>query len=229
MKESLNRYIDHTLLKPDANEQAIAALCNEAVKYDFYSVCVNGCHVPFACQQLACSDVKVACVVGFPLGAMSSDAKLAEARDALVNGADEIDAVINIGALKEGHYDRVLEELSSLADLCHRHNALLKVIIETCLLTKEEIVKACELVMESNADFVKTSTGFSTGGASAEDVKLMKKTVGDSVRIKASGGIRSIETALAMIDAGADRLGCSASVAIMDEWKEYDYADSETF
>lgn len=229
MKEPLNRYIDHTLLKPDANEHAIEVLCNEAVKYDFYSVCVNGCHVPFACKKLAGSNVKVACVVGFPLGAMSADVKVAEARDALVNGADEIDAVINIGALKDGYYDRILEELSSLAEICHSHNTLLKVIIETCLLTKEEIVKACELVMESGADFVKTSTGFSTGGAVAEDVKLMKKTVGDSVRIKASGGIRSLETALAMIDAGADRLGCSASVGIMDEWEEYDYADSETF
>ncbi|MDO4486155.1 MAG: deoxyribose-phosphate aldolase [Bacillota bacterium] len=220
MKKSLNRYIDHTLLKPDANEHTISALCNEAVKYDFHSVCVNGCHVPFACQQLADSNIKVASVVGFPLGAMSTAAKLAETQDALVNGADEIDAVINIGALKDGYYDRVLEELSSLADLCRRHNALLKVIIETCLLSKEEIVKACELVMESNADFVKTSTGFSTGGATVEDVKLMKKTVSDSVRIKASGGIRSLETALAMIDAGADRLGCSASVGIMDEYTE---------
>lgn len=216
--EKLNKYIDHTLLKPDATSDDIEKLIDEAIKYEFASVCVNGCFVDMAAEKLFRTPVKVAAVVGFPLGAMSSPAKIAETNDCLVNGAHEIDTVLNIGALKEKCYDFVLAELKSQAELCHQYDAILKVIIETCLLTEEEIKKACELVIESNADFIKTSTGFSTGGAKVEDVKLIKEVVGKKLKIKASGGIRTLEDAQQLIEAGADRIGCSASVAIMEEY-----------
>ncbi|MDO4745787.1 MAG: deoxyribose-phosphate aldolase [Bacillota bacterium] len=209
----LNKYIDHTLLKPEASEAQILKLCDEALEYDFYSVCVNGCHVPLAVSKLEGSDVKVAAVVGFPLGAMSTAAKVFETREAVDAGASEIDMVINVGALKEGRYEYVLSEISALADTC----PCLKVIIETCLLTDEEIVKACELAVEAGADFVKTSTGFSTGGATEEAVVLMRRTVGDKAKIKASGGIRTLADAQKFIELGADRLGCSAGVQIMKE------------
>ncbi|MGN0704290.1 MAG: deoxyribose-phosphate aldolase [Lentihominibacter sp.] len=218
MNKPLNKYIDHTMLKPEAGENAIVKLCREAIEYDFYSVCVNSCYVSLAHTHLKDSDVRVAAVIGFPLGAMSSAAKLAETRDSLDNGASEIDAVINIGALKDNRHSYILRELSALADLCHNNNALLKVIIETCLLTDSEIIDACRLVMESGADFVKTSTGFSSGGAEIRGILLMKKIIGDKIMLKASGGIRTLETAEAMINAGADRLGCSASVEIMNEF-----------
>ncbi|MDD6647966.1 MAG: deoxyribose-phosphate aldolase [Firmicutes bacterium] len=220
MNKPLNKYIDHTMLKPDAGEKAIINLCREALEYDFYSVCVNSCYVSLARTHLRGSDIKVSAVAGFPLGAMSSAAKLAETRDSLDNGASEIDVVINIGALKDQHYDYILSELSALAELCHSRNALLKVITETCLLTENEITEACRLVMKSGADFIKTSTGFSSGGAEVRDVRLMKKIIGNKIMIKASGGIRTLETAEAMIEAGADRLGCSASVEIMDKYIE---------
>lgn len=223
----LNKYIDHTLLKPEASEAQILKLCDEALEYDFYSVCVNGCHVPTAVSKLEGSDVKVAAVVGFPLGAMSTAAKVFETREAVDAGAAEIDMVINIGALKEGRYEYVLHEIAALVDVCHGYpllygepvegGALLKVIIETCLLTDEEIVKACELAVEAGADFVKTSTGFSTGGATEEAVALMRRTVGDKAKIKASGGIRTLTDAKKFIELGADRLGCSAGVQIMKE------------
>jgi len=209
----LNKYIDHTLLKPEASEEQVLKLCDEALEYGFYSVCVNSCHVPLAVDKLSGSDVKVATVAGFPLGAMSTASKVFEAREAVEAGASEIDMVINVGALKEGRYEYVLHEIAALVDMC----PCLKVIIETCLLTDEEIVKACELVVQAGADFVKTSTGFSTGGATAEAVSLMRQTVGDKAKIKASGGIRTLADAKKFIELGADRLGCSAGVQIMKE------------
>ena len=214
-------------MKPEASEEQILALCDEALEYGFYSVCVNSCHVPLAVEKLAESDVKVAAVAGFPLGAMSTAAKVFEAREAVEAGAAEIDMVINVGALKEGRYDYVLHEIAVLVDVCHGYplaygepvggDAVLKVIIETCLLTDEEIVKACELAVQAGADFVKTSTGFSTGGATAEAVALMREAVGDKAKIKASGGIRTLTDAKKFIELGADRLGCSAGVQIMKE------------
>jgi len=209
----LNKYIDHTLLKPEASEEQILKLCDEALEYGFYSVCVNSCHVPLAVDKLSGSDVKVAAVAGFPLGAMSTASKVFEAREAVEAGASEIDMVINVGALKEGRYEYVLHEIAALVDVC----PCLKVIIETCLLTDDEIVKACELAVQAGADFVKTSTGFSTGGATAEAVSLMRNTVGDKAKIKASGGIRTLADAKKFIELGADRLGCSAGVQIMKE------------
>ena len=213
-----NKYFDHTLLKADASETHILDLCRQAMEHDFASVCVNGCNVALCADTLADSSVKVAAVVGFPLGAMSTSAKVFEASQAINDGASEIDTVINIGHLKEGKYTRIASELKQLADLCHSNGALLKVIIETCLLTDEEKVAACELVTDSGADFIKTSTGFSTGGATEEDVKLMAANIGPDVKIKASGGIRTLDDANRFIKAGASRLGCSASVAIMAEY-----------
>ena len=213
-----NKYFDHTLLKADARKDQIEKLCAEAREYSFASVCVNGCYVQLCASLLKDTDVSVACVVGFPLGAMSAPAKLAEAEDAIKCGASEIDMVINIGDLKDGREDFLLSEIKVLADLCHEKDALLKVIIETCLLTEDEKITACRIVTEAGADFIKTSTGFSTGGATAEDVALMRANVGPDVRIKASGGIRTLDDARKMIDAGADRLGCSASVDIMNEY-----------
>ena len=219
----LNKYFDHTLLKPDATEAQIMKLLSEAAAYEFASVCVNGSFVSAAAEYLQETDVKVACVVGFPLGAQTADAKAAEARIAIADGADEIDMVINIGAAKDGRWDYIRYEIHLLAQLCHEAKAkdggpvLLKVILETCLLTDDEIVLACQMAKCAEADFVKTSTGFSTGGATTHHVELMRKTVGDDLQIKASGGIRTLADAQAMIDAGADRLGCSASVQIMEE------------
>lgn len=215
--KQFSKYFDHTLLKPDASRSVILKLCGEAAKYDFASVCVNGCHVAAACAALKDTDVKTAAVAGFPLGAMSTEAKAAEISDALENGASEIDAVINIGALKESRYEYIEDELATLAAICHEDDSLLKVILETCLLTDEEIVKGCQLAVKAGADFVKTSTGFSTGGATPRHVALMKKTVGYDALVKASGGIRTLEDAKQMIEAGADRLGCSASVYIIEE------------
>ena len=215
-----NKKFDHTLLKPDASQMDILKICREAQEYEFASVCVNGCYVPFVSKQLKNTGVKTAAVVGFPLGAMSSSAKLSETADALENGAEEIDAVINIGALKDGKYDYITGEIASLAETCHKYSAQIKIILETCLLSDEEIKTACILCEKSGADFVKTSTGFSTAGASQEHVKLMKSVVGDRLKIKASGGIRTLKDALAMLNAGADRLGCSASVSIMKEYAE---------
>lgn len=218
-----NKYFDHTLLKPDATEAQIMRLLAEAEEYDFAAVCVSGCYVSAAAEYLQDTDVKVAAVAGFPLGSMAMDAKAGEARTAIADGADEIDMVINIGAVKDGRWDYVRHEIALLAKICHEAKAadggpvLLKVILETCLLTDEEIILACKAAKHAGADFVKTSTGFGTGGATVHHVKLMKETVGDVMQIKASGGIRTLEDARAMIDAGADRLGCSASAAIMEE------------
>lgn len=221
-----NKYFDHTLLKADATETQIMKLLSEAAQYDFAAVCVNGSFVSAAAEYLREVDVKVATVVGFPLGAMASDAKAGEARIAIRDGADEIDMVVNIGSVKDGRWDYIRYEIHLLAQLCHEAKAkdgtpvLLKVILETCLLTDDEIILACQMARRAGADFVKTSTGFSTGGATVEHVRLMKQTVGDDLQVKASGGIRTLADARAMIDAGADRLGCSASVSIMEEYED---------
>lgn len=206
------RLFDHTILKADATKEAVQKICNEAKEYGFMSVCVNGYYTAYVAEQLKETDVKVCTVVGFPLGQMSTGAKAAETAIAVEDGAEEIDMVINVGALKDRLYDVVLADIKEVKKACG--NALLKVIIETCLLTDEEKIKACELAKEAGADYVKTSTGFSTAGAKAEDVALMRKTVGADMGVKASGGIRDKETAKAMIDAGASRLGTSATLTI---------------
>ncbi len=206
------KLFDHTILKADATKEAVKKVCDEAKEYGFMSVCVNGFYTSYVAKQLAGSGVKVCTVVGFPLGQMSPSAKAAEAEIALKDGADEIDMVINVGALKDGLYETVLEDIRGVKKICKE--VCLKVIIETCLLTREEKIKACQLARDAGADFVKTSTGFSNGGAKAEDVKLMRETVGPKMGVKASGGIRDKETAMDMAKAGASRLGTSATVAI---------------
>lgn len=206
------KLFDHTILKADATKETVKKICDEARKYSFMSVCVNSYYTAYAAQQLQGTDVKVCTVVGFPLGQMTSRAKAAEASFAVEDGAEEIDMVINVGALKDKLYDVVLADIQEVKKACG--SALLKVIIETCLLNNEEKVKACELAKAAGADFVKTSTGFSTAGAKAEDVALMRRTVGEAMGVKASGGIRDKETAKEMIKAGADRLGTSATTAI---------------
>jgi deoxyribose-phosphate aldolase len=209
----LAAFIDHTLLKPDASLAQIQKICAEAREHHFFSVCVNGSWVATAHQLLEDSDVKIASVVGFPLGAMSSDAKRFETEAAIDDGASEIDLVLNIARLKAGDDKYVLREIIDVVEAADERTV--KVILETCLLTDEEKVRACQIVVESGAHFVKTSTGFSTGGATIADVKLMRETVGPKFGVKASGGIRDMATALAMIEAGATRLGTSAGVAIV--------------
>lgn len=209
----LAKTIDHTLLKPDADDGAIDRLCREAVEYGFRSCCVNSANVARVHDRLQGSGVLTCSVVGFPLGAMSTPAKVFETRQALQDGADEIDMVINIGKVKSGDMAYVEEEIRALKETCG--DKTLKVIIETCLLTDPEKVDVCRAALRVGADFVKTSTGFSTGGARTEDVRLMKETVGDRAKVKASGGIHTREEALAMIEAGADRIGASAGIAIV--------------
>lgn len=210
----LNKYIDHTLLSPSATESDILRLCEEAMKYNFYSVCVNSCYVPIAKQALGRSKVKVCSVVGFPLGSMSTEAKIFEAKKAIEQGASEIDMVMNIGRLKSKNYVAVLKDISDVK----RAIGLtpLKVILEISELSKNEIVKACEICIDAKADFVKTSTGFSKSGATLTAVKIMKKTVKDQLKIKASGGIRDAETALKYIEVGVHRIGASSGVAMMN-------------
>lgn len=210
----LNKYIDHTLLKPDASQEQIETLIEEAKKYDFASVCVNPTWVSFAAQALKTTDVKVCTVIGFPLGANTPELKAFETSDAIQNGANEIDMVINIGALKSRNFDLVERDIRAVVEAAK--GTLVKVIIETCLLTDDEKVKACQIAQKAGADFVKTSTGFSTGGATVRDVALMRKTVGPDMGVKASGGARSYEDALAFIKAGATRIGASSGVAIME-------------
>ena len=219
----LAKYLDHTLLKAEATPEQIVALCTEAKRYGFASVCVNSCHVPLAAAELEGSSVAVCTVVGFPLGAMQTASKAFEAKTAIVEGADEVDMVLNIGWLKAGEAARVKEDIVEVKKACE--GRLLKMILETALLDREEIVLACRLAMEAGADFVKTSTGFSTGGATVEDVRLMKQTVGEHMQVKASGGIRDTETARAMIEAGASRLGVSAGVAIVEGSKSRTQGD----
>ena len=212
--QNIEQHIEHTLLKQDATKEELKKLFEEAKKYNFKGVCVNPCNVKFAKEELKNSDVKIVTVVGFPLGANVSDVKAFETKLAIQDGADEIDMVINVSALKDCDYELVKSDIKKVKAACGTHT--LKVILETDLLTKEEIKKACEICVEANADFVKTSTGFSTSGAQVADVELMRQTVGDAIKIKAAGGIHSYEEAMAMIDAGADRLGVSASVKILN-------------
>lgn len=218
--DKFSKYFDHTLLKPDATSQDILKLLSEAVSLDTAAVCVNGSHVRSARRFIdaAGADVKVAAVAGFPLGAMATNAKAYEVQLALEDGADEIDLVMNIGQAKAGNWAYVEDEIYTIAEMCHESGAILKLIIETCLLTDEEIVQACESARAAGADFVKTSTGFSSGGATTHAVALMKRTVGEDLQVKASGGIRTLDDAQAMIEAGADRLGCSATAAILEEY-----------
>lgn len=214
--EKLSKYIDHTLLKAEAREEEVIKLCSEAKEYDFFSVCVNPSFVELASKELKGSDVKVCTVIGFPLGATTMQTKAFETKDAIEKGAHEVDMVINVGALKDGKYDYVREDIKAVVDASNK-KALVKVIIESCLLTDEEKVKACELSKEAGADYVKTSTGFSTGGATAADIALMRKTVGAELGVKASGGVRTYEDSIAMIEAGASRIGASASIAIVEK------------
>lgn len=208
-----SKLFDHTILKADATREQVKKICDEAKAYDFASVCVNSYYTAYVAEQLKDTNVKVCTVVGFPLGQMSTKAKCAETEIAVSDGAQEIDMVLNVGAMKEDSFQTVQDDISAVKKACG--SALLKVILETCLLTNEEIEKACLLAKESGADFVKTSTGFSTGGAKVEDVALMRKTVGPNLGVKASGGIRDKSTAEAMVEAGASRLGTSATVSII--------------
>lgn len=209
----LSKYIDHTLLKADASIEAIKKLCAEAKEFDFKSCCVNTCNIELVKQELKGSDVLTCCVIGFPLGAMSTESKVFETKDAVAKGADEVDMVINIGRLKDKQYDFCTDEIKKIKQACG--DKTLKVIIETCLLTDEEIVEACKCTMNGGADFVKTSTGFSTSGATFEGVALMKKTVGDKILIKAAGGVRSHEDMLKMIELGANRIGTSSGTKLI--------------
>ena len=212
--KELAKYIDHTLLKPDASASQIKKICDEAKTYHFASVCVNSCWIPFVAAELAGTEIAPCSVIGFPLGAMLTSSKAAEAKDAVAAGAKEIDMVINVGFVKSGDWESVKADIAAVN--AAKGAAKLKVIIETCLLTDEEKIKACEVSKEAGADFVKTSTGFSTGGATVEDVALMRKTVGTEMGVKASGGVRTLEDALTMIEAGASRLGASAGVQIIE-------------
>lgn len=211
---NINKLIDHTALKPNTNKESILKLIAEAKTYDFASVCVNPCWVALAHQELKNTDVKVCTVIGFPLGANTTEVKVFEAKDAIEKGAQEIDMVINIAILKDKEYDYVENEIHQIVEAA-KDKAIVKVIIETCLLTDEEKIKACELSQKAGADFVKTSTGFSTGGATVHDIALMRKTVGAEMGVKASGGVHTHEEALAMVEAGATRIGASAGVKLL--------------
>ena len=216
----INKYIDHTILKADAPKSKVQQIIDEAKKYDFMSVCINPTWVSYASQELKDSDVKVCTVIGFPLGASTSAVKAFEAKDAIANGADEIDMVINIGALKSRNLKLVEDDIKAVVEASG--SKLVKVIIETCLLTDEEKVEACQLAKLAGADFVKTSTGFSTGGATIEDIELMREAVGPIMGVKASGGARTLEAAKAFIKAGATRIGTSSGVAIMKGQESHD-------
>lgn len=211
----LNRYIDHTVLKATTTLKDIDKLCKEALEYNFYSVCVNGAYVKYCSDKLKGTDVKIAAVVGFPLGAMSTEAKVFESKDAILNGASEIDMVINIGMLKSKEYNYVEDEIRRIKQAIGEN--VLKVIIETCYLTEEEKKIACELSLKAKADFVKTSTGFGTSGSTFEDVVLMKEIVKDNAKVKASGGVKDYETAIKYIELGASRLGTSSGLDIINK------------
>lgn len=212
---NIAKTIDHTLLKPEATAADIQALCREASQYGFASVCVNTCYVKLASELLRGSGVKVCCTVGFPLGAMAPKAKAFEAAQAVADGAEEVDMVLWIGALKQGDTAAVQADIEGVVNACHP-KAIVKVILETCLLTESQIETACRLCVAAGAEYVKTSTGFSTAGATAEHVALMKRAVGGRAKVKAAGGIRTYEDAKRMIDAGADRIGASAGIAIVE-------------
>lgn len=215
LKSKVAGMIDHTLLKQDATEDAIKKLCQEAIDNKFCSVCINPSYVPLCSELLEGSSVKVCTVIGFPLGATTTGSKVFEADEAIKNGAQEVDMVVNGGKIKSGDWDYVKNDIAKVVEVANGR-ALVKVIIETCLLTDEEKVRVCEISKEVGADFVKTSTGFSTGGATVEDIALMRKTVGPDMGVKASGGVRDAEKAKALIKAGATRLGASAGIAIVE-------------
>ncbi|MBU3129124.1 deoxyribose-phosphate aldolase [Clostridium tagluense] len=215
----MEQYIDHTLLKPQASEEEIIKVCAEAKKYGFASVCVNAYYAALVSSELKGSNVKTCIVVGFPLGATTKEVKAFEAKQAIENGADEIDMVVNVGAIKSNKYEVVKEDIKAVVEVASGR-AIVKVIIETCLLTDAEKVKVCEIAKEVNANFVKTSTGFSTGGATVHDIKLMRQTVGPDMGVKASGAVRTTEDAKAVIEAGASRIGASSSIAIVEGTKD---------
>jgi deoxyribose-phosphate aldolase len=215
MNKNIAKYIDHTILKPNATTEQVKKICDEAKEYGFASVCVNPTHVSFVANELKGSDVKTCVVVGFPLGANTTCIKVAETESVIKDGAEEVDMVVNIGAIKDGNWELVESDIKGVVDVS-KGKALVKVIIETCLLTDSEKEKVCTIAKKVGADFVKTSTGFSTGGATAEDIALMRKTVGPEMGVKASGGVRDFETSKAMIDAGATRIGASAGIAIVE-------------
>ncbi|MGA9287970.1 MAG: deoxyribose-phosphate aldolase [Anaerobacillus sp.] len=223
MNKELASMIDHTALKPDTSREQIEKLCEEAREFNFASVCVNPTWVSLAAEKLKGAEAKVCTVIGFPLGAVTTETKAFETKDAIEKGATEVDMVINIGALKDGDNHLVERDIKAVVEAA-KDKALVKVIIETCLLTDEEKTRACELSVKAGADYVKTSTGFSTGGATVEDIKLMRKTVGPNIGVKASGGVRDLEGSNAMIDAGATRIGASAGVKIVQgETADTDY------
>ena len=210
-----NKMIDHTVLKADTSLETVKRICDEAMEYGFASVCINPCHVAYCADYLKDSDVNVCTVIGFPLGANTSATKAFETKDAIANGADEIDMVMNIGALKDKNYDLVRDDVKAVVDAAN--GTLVKVILETCLLTEDEIKKACELCVEAKADFVKTSTGFSTRGATIEDVKIMKAAVQGKAKVKAAGGVRTHEDMVKIVEAGADRIGTSAGCSLVEK------------
>lgn len=211
---NINKLIDHTALKPNTNKESILKLIAEAKTYDFASVCVNPCWVALAHQELKNTDVKVCTVIGFPLGANTTEVKVFETKDAIEKGAQEIDMVINVAMLKDKDYNYIENEIKQIVE-ASKDKAIVKVILETCLLTDEEIITASKLAKNAGADFVKTSTGFSTGGATVHDIALMRKTVGAEMGVKASGGVHTHEEALAMVEAGATRIGASAGVKLL--------------
>jgi deoxyribose-phosphate aldolase len=215
--QNIASLIDHTLLKPEATSAQIRRLCEEAVRFGFASACMNPCYVPLAAELVRGSAVKVCTVAGFPLGATTTDAKVFEAQEAIQHGAREIDMVMNVGALKSGDDDAVEEDIRRVVDACHRGKAICKVILENCLLTREEKIRGCQIAVRAGADYVKTSTGFGVGGATVEDVALMRATVGPKMGVKASGGIRTYEDVLKMVAAGATRIGTSSGVKIVEQ------------
>lgn len=210
-----NKLIDHTVLKADTPLETVKRICDEAMEYGFASVCINPCHVAYCADYLKDSDVNVCTVIGFPLGANTSAVKAFETKDAIANGADEIDMVMNIGALKDKNYDLVRNDVKAVVEAAN--GTLVKVILETCLLTEDEIKKACELCVEAKADYVKTSTGFSTRGATIEDVQIMKAAVQGKAKVKAAGGVRTHEDMVKIVEAGADRIGTSAGCSLVDK------------
>lgn len=214
------RLIDHTNLHADATEEDMKKLCDEAKEYHFKMVAINQCQSKFCSEQLKGTDIDTGAAIAFPLGQQTIESKKFDTEDAIKNGANEIDYVINITKLKDKDYDYIKKEMETIVEVCHKHNIPCKVIFENCYLTKDEIKKLAELAKEVKPDFIKTSTGFGTGGATVEDVKLMKDVVGDDVKVKAAGGIRSSDTFLALIRAGADRIGCSAGIPIINALKQ---------
>jgi len=215
----LEKYIDHTILKPEATVEGVKKICKEAIEYGFASVCINPFYTKLVSEELKGTDIKTCVVIGFPLGANTKEVKAFEANQAIELGAQEVDMVINVGALKDKNYEVVREDIEAVVKVVAKR-ALVKVIIETCLLTDEEKIKACEISKAAEVDFVKTSTGFSTAGATSHDVALMRKTVGEKIGVKASGGIRDYAKAVEMVKAGASRLGVSASIAIVNSSNE---------